>query len=184
MQNSLLPSPPFSVSLALFLQIFGGLLVVLSLIPLIRHDYWTFRVFEFPRAQKLVMTGIVLIAYLSIQGIQSTPDGVFAGILLLNFGYLVYQVFPYTPLAIVQLKRSAKRNEKQEIKLLICNVYQDNREVKRLLDLIKAANPDVVLLAETDTWWCTQTAVLTEEYPNTVLVPLEKYLRNAVVHRR
>ncbi|MCY7353296.1 MAG: endonuclease/exonuclease/phosphatase family protein [Cytophagaceae bacterium] len=161
------------MTFTLFLQLFGGLLVVISLIPLIRHDYWTFRVFEFPRAQKLVLILLVLVLYLVTQGIQNVVDGVFAGILFLNVGYLVYQVWPYTPLAAIQLQRSQKPNEDQGVKLLICNVYQHNRKSKSLLTLIKAMNPDVVLLAETDTWWAEQTAVLTKNYPNTVLIPLE-----------
>ncbi|MBC7892188.1 MAG: endonuclease/exonuclease/phosphatase family protein [Sphingobacteriaceae bacterium] len=156
-----------------FLQGLGGVLVLFSLIPLIRHDYWAFRVFEYPRAQKFILTLLVLVLILSVAPPQSALEWVFVGVLVLNLGYLFYQLFPYTFLAGVQLNRSVSEHPDRSIKLLICNIYQYNRQAPRLLALIQTTQPDVVLLAETDAWWATQTSVLKKEYPHFVEVPLE-----------
>lgn len=161
------------MTLTNFLQGLGGLLVVFSLIPLIRHDHWTFRVFEYPRAQKFILTLLVLVLILTLATPHSTLEWAFVGVLVLNLGYLFYQLFPYTLLAGVQVKRCADGDPDRSITLLICNVYQYNRQASRLLTLIQTRQPDVVLLAETDGWWAGQTQGLKKEYPHCVEIPLE-----------
>ncbi len=161
------------MTLTYLLQALGGLLVIFTLIPLIRHDYWTFRVFEYPRAQKFVLNLLVLVLILTVATPQSGRDWAFVGILLLNLGYLFYQLYPYTRLAGVQVKRRTRDSPERTIRLLICNVYQYNRQAPRLLSLLERHQPDLVLLAETDAWWATQTAVLKTEYLHFVEVPLE-----------
>jgi len=159
--------------LTYFLQGLGALLVVFSLFPLIRHDHWTFRVFEYPRAQKFILTLLVLLLILTLATPTSTLEWAFAGALVLNLGYLFYQLFPYTVLAGVQVKRLAGDHPDRIIKLLICNVYQYNRQAPRLLALIKTTHPDLILLAETDAWWASQAQELKTEYPHFVEIPLE-----------
>lgn len=151
----------------------GGLLVVFSLIPLIRHDHWTFRVFEYPRAQKFILTLLVAVLYVVFIPLSDWTDYAFLGILVGNLGYLFYQLHPYTQLAPVVLLRTKRFTPERSISVLICNVYQYNRHSETLLDLVRRFDPDLVLLAETDEWWADQTAGLKEKYPETVLVPID-----------
>jgi endonuclease/exonuclease/phosphatase (EEP) superfamily protein YafD len=57
--------------------------------------------------------------------------------------------------------------------LLVSNVYQENREVSGVLDMIRHHQPDIVLLVETNNWWKTQLAALEEDYAHHVHKPLE-----------
>lgn len=124
----------------------------MTAIPLIRHDFWTFRIFEFARAQKLVLNILFLLFYSFFLPHFKTIDYFIYATFILNLTYLIYQVFPYLPIAKKQIK-SANHSATPSIKLLVGNVYQYNREFQLLNDQIIAENPDIVLLVETDKWW-------------------------------
>jgi endonuclease/exonuclease/phosphatase (EEP) superfamily protein YafD len=154
--------------------VIGGsyLVIIISLVPLIRHDYWIFRVCEYPRLQKLFINLILLLLVISL-GIVSTQDKFIAILLSLNLFYLIYQVFPFTILGKQQLLAADTTHPDKQIGLFIGNVYQHNRNAKEYLECIKSEDPDLVMLVETDKWWAEQLESLNETYPHRVLVPLE-----------
>src|SRR5688572_30859062 len=86
------------------LYILGYFIIGVSLVPLIRNDNWVFRVFEYPRAQKLLINVVLLGLFIISGDWQRTHDVVFAGLLGVNCIYLFYQIFPYTVLAKRQMK--------------------------------------------------------------------------------
>lgn len=131
----------------------GCVLVVISLIPLIRNDNWVFRIFEYPRAQKLFINVFLLVAFFVIDRDYSTYDYIFLGVLSANFLYLGYQVWPYTFFASHQLKGCKASNSSNRFTLLIANVFQDNRDVDACYRAIRENRPDMVMLVETDQWW-------------------------------
>lgn len=149
------------------------LIVVISLAPLIRQDYWIFRVCEYPRLQKLFVNFLLLILMVTIFGITTTSDRVISILLFLNTAYLLYQVLPFTNLATKQLLTTGKRNTEKQIGLFIGNVYQDNKKAEGYLKIIKSKDPDVVMLVETDSWWASKLEPLLKKYPYHLLVPLE-----------
>ncbi len=155
------------------IRIAAGLILLLSLVPLIRHDFWTFRVFEFPRAQKWVINALILAVYLSFVPFSTTIDWVVFSLLIVNSVYLTYQIFPYLPIAPRQIK-SASKHQPPHISLLISNVYQYNRKFRKLESLIKKQKADIVLLLETDKWWREQCVEsFGAEYPHQVLEDME-----------
>lgn len=145
--------------------------VTISFIPLIRHDYWIFRVCEYPRLQKLVITVTLLATMILLFGISTTSDWIICGLLFLNTLYLIYQVYPFTIIAKKQLHRTKKINKKKQIGLFIGNVFQYNRKAEEYLKCIHSKDPDVVMLVETDLWWAEQLEVLTKKYPHQLLAP-------------
>ena len=155
------------------IYIIGYLVVAVSLIPLIRNDNWVFRVFEYPRAQKLVANVLLLVAFILIADWHQTHSVFFAIILSTNALYLFYQIFPYTCLARRQMKLQKRRQSDQTFKLLVYNVFQENRQVEKCLALIMRQQPDLVILVETDSWWESQLRPLNDQYPHRVLKPLD-----------
>jgi endonuclease/exonuclease/phosphatase (EEP) superfamily protein YafD len=155
------------------IYIVGYLFIIFALIPFIRNDNWMFRIFEYPRFQKLVITILVLIAFLVFCRVESTHDIFFVAALSLNSAYLIYQIFPYTFVARNQMKRVKRNIEDNRISLLICNVFQENKQVAALLDQIRKFNPDIVLLVEVDSYWDRGLKVLHEIYPFRLLNPLD-----------
>ena len=158
----------------LVLGLLSCIILVMSLIPLIRNDYWTFRVFEYPRFQKFVLSILILAVYAFVLSADSEMISfVISGLLLLNVFYLAYQIFPYTKAASKQVLRAERKEDEQSIRLLTANVYQYNRRAAEYLKNISAANPDVILLLETDKWWLERSESLEKDYPYSVKVPLE-----------
>lgn len=155
--------------LSLTIRILAGILVVISLIPLIRRDHWTFRVFEFPRFQKWVINLAIALAYIGLLGIKSTVDWVFLALLIVNFGYLTYQIYPYLAFAKKQIQ-DADKGAKPDIRLLIYNVYQYNENYEKLCKLVNEIDSDMVLLVETNEKWKDKSLEgFGEKYPHKIL---------------
>lgn len=154
--------------------IVGYLLIFISLIPLIRNDNWVFRVFEYPRAQKLTINVFLFVAFILVADFALDHDKLFAVLLGANMIYLFYQIWPYTYLSKYQMKRSVSTDDSRRFRLMICNVFQENRNVKACLASVKQNNPDILLLVETDRWWKEELdKVLKEKYEFRVSKPLE-----------
>ncbi|WP_290846887.1 endonuclease/exonuclease/phosphatase family protein [Flavobacterium sp.] len=83
------------------------------------------------------------------------------------------QIFPFTRFAKVQVNGVSKSFPDQSISLMVANVYQENRNYKGCLSEIERANPDVVLLLETDNLWDKNTSELSKKFAYEVKVPLE-----------
>lgn len=155
----------------------GSMVILFSLIPLVRSDHWTFRVFEFPRAQKLILSLIILALFIWQTAFSSFWAILFSGLLILNSLYLLYLIFPYTPFASKQMLASATPNAtpvpNKFLSVMVSNVYQYNRQADRCLRVIKRNEPDVVLLVETDEWWKEAVSNLEQHYKYHVLYPLD-----------
>lgn len=151
----------------------GYFIVLISLIPLIRKDYWFFRVFEYPRLQKLMVNIFLICLYLVFFGLDSTQDKIFIAATACNFIYLCYQVFPYTIIGKRQLFRAKHSDPDNQISLFIGNVYQYNKEADAYLKNIEQNDPDVIMLVETDSWWASKMDRLNNSYPYQIPVPLD-----------
>lgn len=154
--------------------VLSSLLILTAFIPLIRNDYWVFRVFEFPRYQKWWICTALLIA--SVCYIFYFPDVWITRMLFLHFVvfiYLSYQIFPFTPFASRHIK-SNKDPSRRPVRFVISNVYQYNRKSKKLVKEVSRYDVDVMVFVETDHWWKDQLKeAFEEEFPYTVLNPLE-----------
>lgn len=155
------------------LYVLGYLTVVVSIIPLVRNDNWIFRIFEYPRAQKLFLNFVLLVSFLFVANWRDGHQYIFAGLLAANGIYLFYLVFPYTIFGRVQLKGRAEADAGSRFSLLIFNVYQENRERSQCLACITANDPDIIVLVETDRLWHEALRPLKKRYPYCVLKPLE-----------
>ncbi|HYG02740.1 MAG TPA: endonuclease/exonuclease/phosphatase family protein [Chryseosolibacter sp.] len=140
-------------SVELIHYLLGYALILFSLIPLIRNDNWIFRVFEYPRAQKLFINLVLLASFCVTTHVTVTHQLIFVSALSLNLIYLSYQVWPYTFIATKQMKKSTEAAGSRRFKLFIANVYQDNLDTTSCIDAIRKNSPDLVLLVETDTNW-------------------------------
>jgi multisubunit Na+/H+ antiporter MnhG subunit len=106
----------------IILFVLGYFIIGVSLIPLIRNDNWIFRIFEYPRAQKLFINLSVLALFLTVADWDDRHSTVFVSLLVANSLYLFYQVFPYTLLAKRQMRGHKAPVTDKRFKLLVCNV--------------------------------------------------------------
>lgn len=154
-------------------EISGYLIIVFTLIPFIRNDNWFFRVFEYPRLQKLAAALFITGCYIAIFEVNDTREYLFLGFSTLIIAYLFYQILPFTPFTKTQLVRGRSVMKENRIKLFIANVYQYNKRTELCLKMLKKCDPDVIMLVETDAYWANKLEVLKEEYPYRVEYPLE-----------
>lgn len=95
------------------LGIFTCLLLTFTLLPLIRHDYWVFRVFDYPRLQKLLLNILAVILLLALY--NGAPTFKYLQVLLLgiNIIYLAWLIVPFTPLGKKQVLKATDTNSEK-----------------------------------------------------------------------
>jgi len=151
----------------------GALTVVASIIPIWRTTRWWVRIWDFPRFQIALLALVVLV----VTPLSRPPEGLFDWMLLGSLvGVLLWQstwVGPYLPGAPRAVKSCDERVESNRIALLTTNVLQKNRDVHRLIEIIREADPDLILTVEVDQWWTERLSEgLTARYPNKISYPL------------
>jgi len=152
---------------------FSIIVILSTIIPFIRHDFWIFRVFEYPRLQKLSLNIalIALILYFSFP--KETKDWIVLAGLLINLSYLIYLVFPFTALGKKQIITSLRSDGIDNLRILIANVYQENRQSKDYHNLIAMCEPDLILMVETNKWWQNEMDSIQKTYQHQLKAPLE-----------
>ncbi|MBB5397596.1 endonuclease/exonuclease/phosphatase family protein [Mucilaginibacter sp. AK015] len=153
--------------------IFSCLLFCFTLLPLVRNEYWIFRIFDYPRLQKLVLNCAAFVLMLLMYTGPALTLYIFLLLLALNIAYLLSLILPFTRLAKKQVLRAGPHNGNMGLSIMIANVFQDNTNSAGCLKEIARANPDVVLLLETNERWDIQTRSLESTYPHFKRVPLE-----------
>lgn len=156
-------------SFKIALQISGIVILLFSLIPLIKNDYWAFRVFEYPRLQKLFLNLAVIIIYSSLFDLNTPPDLFFIALLIANSAYLSYQIYPFTVFSKKVILQVSEADVKNQITIVSANVFQDNKNTAGCLKMLYKNDPDIILLLETDSYWYEQTKELKEKYRYHVL---------------
>jgi len=155
------------------LIVFGSLLIIFTILPLIRQDHWTFRVFEYPRIQKLALSVLWIILYLIHADFHNSLLLVFGILILINIIYLLKQILPFTPLGKKQVYKADMIDDKNSLKVMISNVYEDNDDYKGCLSVVHSNKPDLLLLLETSHEWDRQTQSLETDYKYQVKIPID-----------
>lgn len=93
-------------------------------------------------------------------------------LLLLATLYQFYRILPFTT---IWAKSSVSiPGERVELRLMVSNVLQTNRNSQPLIELVRKEQPDILLSVETDQWWGKELDnALKEEYPYVIRVPLD-----------
>ncbi len=155
------------------LQLFGLLTVLFTLIPIAAADNWWIRIFDFPHAQ---LTGLTLMAigtFLVKFDLRNWRDYAFITVLIACFVYQFVKIYPYTPLANVEIADSSSAAQ-DEIRVFTANVYQQNTAHDKVLTAIKNEAPHLILLMETNQkWYNAVHPTLSKTYPYFITEPLE-----------
>jgi endonuclease/exonuclease/phosphatase (EEP) superfamily protein YafD len=151
----------------------SALLIIAVALPLIKNDYWIFRIFEYPRYQKLVCCFVMLLVWIATTHMAVLFNIIIAVLLFLCVVYLLYKIWPYTPLSPREMKTVAATDDSMQLKLFTFNVYQYNEQYAALLAQVRKADPDIIMLLETDETWAEQVKELKTTHPYTLLQPQE-----------
>ncbi|MGA8853516.1 MAG: endonuclease/exonuclease/phosphatase family protein [Christiangramia sp.] len=158
-----------------FLQGFGILAVVITLIPLIAADFWWIRMFDYPHIQLTLLTLTAIAAYFFRFEIRSWRDYTFMAVLVACFIFQFAKIYPYTPFAPYDVGKPTEAvDENTGFMLLTSNVLQKNKKTQFLIEEMKKLNPDVAVFTETDQVWSEAIkSGIGSDYPYKVEVPLD-----------
>lgn len=140
------------------------LLTLGSFLPLIGTDAWWVRFWDFPRVQ----IGFLLIVLLAVHLIASDRDAprILAAVLVLAaLAMHALKVLPFTSVAPPVARLVDGCAPGNDLRILSFNVQRSNEVTEELVDLVAAADPDLVLLMETDEAWDEAILQLSDEYP-------------------
>lgn len=155
------------------LVVLTGLLALASLVSTIRHEAWWIRVLDFPRLQ---LSGLALLLLVLQLGLLEHGRASTWGLVALTIMALIHQarwILPYMPFYPREVKAARDSDIGDRLRLLTVNVLTPNRQSAKLLAMIQAHRPDVLVALETDRWWQEQLDSLEPDYPYAVKCPLD-----------
>src|SRR5918994_4796287 len=119
-------------------------MILATVLPFLRKDEWWIRIFDFPRLQITLITAVVIAAYLPFRG-ESVAERGFLVSLVLCLLYQSYMMYPYTLLSPKQVQQSKHPTNESKVSFLFANVLIENRNADRLREIIREADPDLIL---------------------------------------
>ncbi len=156
-----------------FFLILAVLTIIATIIPLSKNENWWVRAFDFPRMQ-IIAGGLICLAGFWHYNHGKGPLQL--GLEIALAACIVYQswrIFPYTVFAKKMVLDSSANQDKQDhIRVVVTNVLETNRNYEACLNMLRKADPDVILAVETDQKWQDHLKPLEADYPYTVFMPL------------
>lgn len=153
------------------LTVLGTAMIAATLLPLAKLDDWWIRIFDFPRLQIGAISALVLLLTLLVRAESSVLQNLWLCGLAACSLYQAYCMYPYTWLHAKQVQDSRNANPTSTLGVLCANVLMSNRNAPGLLRLIEENDPDLIVMAETDTWWLEALKPLMQTHPHHVLQP-------------
>jgi endonuclease/exonuclease/phosphatase (EEP) superfamily protein YafD len=93
------------LSVQIALDVAGVAVVVTTVLPFIRKGYWWVRVWDFPRLQ-IAMTGALVLLGFLLWPPATAVEQLILGALAIAVAYQAYRIYPFTPIAPVQVLSS------------------------------------------------------------------------------
>jgi endonuclease/exonuclease/phosphatase (EEP) superfamily protein YafD len=152
--------------------ILASLLLIPTILPMLSVDWWWVRIWDFPRLQLAVLYIIAIVLTLVLAG-QGWTRLAISGILAMGLFYQLSWIFPYLPFAFIQTQDATITDKDFSIRILTANVLMTNRSSQRFLEIVKKADPDLLIIDEPDVWWAEQLHVLDKAFSYRTKYPLE-----------
>jgi endonuclease/exonuclease/phosphatase (EEP) superfamily protein YafD len=153
------------------LLIAAALAIVATLLPLSRSDAWWVRGFDFPRLQILALLALVGVGLALSADIADGLRALLLWALAACALHQLWMMYPYLPIARKQVQTSRGAAADASLRMLTANVLMTNHQAERLLAIVREADPDLILMVETDAWWQQQLGGLRRSHPHAVEQP-------------
>lgn len=153
------------------------LVLIYTVLSLFYHvsSVWWIKATNFPRVQVFILCILLLAAYLWMKSYRVKFLKFALAAVLFSATVQAWFLAPYLPVFPKELPSATEEpvNPETQVSLLIANVYMKNRNANALLNIIRQADADLVMLMETNAWWQKAMAPLARAYPYHVMHPLE-----------
>lgn len=154
--------PPWSRWIEWITLTVCGLLVASSFLPLLPVNWWWIRIGDFPRLQLMVACLGGIVALLPYWSRRRT--WVVIGLLAVSVGIQMYWIFPYLPIAPIQVEAAESERKDSRLRIMTANVLQSNEDATALLRLIDEQAPDILVLCEVNQRWIDDLASLEDRF--------------------
>ena len=155
---------------ALGLAMVGG-----TMLSWVRSPHWFVRGWDFPRVQIAFLAALSAGLYAGFFLKGAWIEWVFLGLCATSAAWQCYRIAPYLPVAPTHVERAQQPEGASTIRLVASNVLQENDRFDRWLEVVREADPDVILALEVDERWDKALAVLEEDYPFAVRQPQDNH---------
>lgn len=157
------------------------LLVLMTLLPFLRMAHGAVRSCDFPRLQILALA-LCLAPLLPLLLERPWGPGLAAAMLAVAATQAAH-VLRFTPLWRTQSPRPAREDPKAQVSLLAANIKLSNRAYHRLIELVRAKDPDILMVIEVDAAWTKALEVLHPDFPHRIVHPLDNGYGMALLSR-
>jgi len=157
----------------IFLSVATFMLAAATAVPILRHEGWWVRGFDFPRMQLAILALVLLVVEFFMLPLSDAWSWVFILVTALCLAYQSWWIIPYTAVFPVEVHRARDEDQEASIKIMTANVLTPNRNAAGLISLVKSRRPDVLVTLESDTWWEEQLKELEDVYVHTIKCPLD-----------
>lgn len=148
-----------------------GLLLAATLVAAIPSNSRWVRIFDFPRVQTAVLLVLVFAGWAAAARPRPGALAAMGSAVLVALLLQASKVWPYTRLHAVEAPTAAACAPSDRFSVLVANVLYTNRNAAALLQLVRSADPDLVLLLETNAFWNRELDDLDSAYPHRVEHP-------------
>ena len=140
-----------------------------SLLPLVESDVWWIRVLDFPRVQFGVALILLLVVLLALRRLPRGLDVLAVIAALLGLGYQAFKLHPYVGAVTSEMAVGMEScPTAASVSLMVANVQKRTERAEEFLEIVLAADPDVLLVLETDAWWEEHLQPLRATFPYSV----------------
>jgi endonuclease/exonuclease/phosphatase (EEP) superfamily protein YafD len=143
-----------------FLSVLVALTAFATVVPFAAQAWWIAELFSHFRIQLLVAGAVLLLASLRVRRFE------FVAVLSVS---LVINAAPVLPYVVI----TPELQHGNPVSVLAANVRAKNRDASKLLALVAANEPDLLLVLEFTAEFGRQLAVLDDSYPHQLLSPAE-----------
>jgi endonuclease/exonuclease/phosphatase (EEP) superfamily protein YafD len=142
--------------------------IAATAVPFIESNAWWIRSFDFPRLQLAIGLAALLVALLALRPRLGPVGWTAAALAVLAVSYHAYKLYPYAGIAGRGAASLQTCPDERTLTVMVANVQRDNEHADAFLRLVRQADPDLLLVMETDPWWDRHLAPLDADYPHTL----------------
>ena len=161
----------------------GVSMVAGTLASFSRSPHWLIRGWDFPRIHIGAVAAISALLYLAFFFTGRWIETALLAMLAACAAWQIYKILPYTRIAPRRVKACGPGPRDESFRLVASNVLMDNREFDQFRKVIGEADPDLILLLETDERWIAELNDLKASHPYTVLQPQDNMYGMALFSR-